>query len=107
MAPTPMKLTIYDPETSEVKKDLVQLFVPWKLLKVAIRLMGDIDQTNLTEADMDAIAALVAEVFGGRVTVEELNNGSDIGEMFAVVEQIVAKANGVNPTLPGKQPRAR
>jgi hypothetical protein len=107
MASTPMKLTIYDPETSEVKRELVQLFVPYKLLKAAIRLTKDFDENNLNEEDLDTIAGLVIEVFGGRVTLEELNDGSDVGEMMTVIHQILAKANGgsANPTPPGSKPR--
>ena len=53
---------------------------------------------------LDALAALVVEAFSGQFTVDQLNNGTDIGEMLAVLNLIVSKARtgmGGNPTPPG------
>jgi len=53
---------------------------------------------------VDALAALVVEAFGGQFTVDQLNDGADIGEMLTVLNLIVSKARtgmGGNPTPPG------
>ncbi len=101
MAGTAIKLTLYDPETNEVKHEYTQLFVPWKLLKTAVRLSKSIGKSlnieEMQEADVDALAALVVETFGDKFSIDELNKGADIGEMVTVLNQIVAKAKG-NPT---------
>jgi len=51
---------------------------------------------------VDQIAGLVVEVFSDQFTLEDLDNGADVGEMLAVIQNIVARANGVslNPTPP-------
>lgn len=101
--PTPMTITIYDPETDEVKSTHTRLFVPWRLLKAAIRLAKSMDVENMSEDDVDALAALVVESFGNRFSVADLNDGADISEMVSVLNTIIAKARGGlgNPTLPG------
>lgn len=108
MSGTPMQITLYDPETDEEKGTFSRAFVPWKLLKAAIRLQKDIDLENLAnlkEEDVDKLTGLVVEVFGNRFSIDELNEGADISNMVAVLNQIVAKASGNlprNPTIPGK-----
>lgn len=101
MAGTAIKLTLYDPQTNEVKGEYTRLFVPWKLLKMAVRLSKSIGKSlnveEMEEADVDALAALVVETFGDQFTLDDLNQGADIGEMVTVLNQIVAKAKG-NPT---------
>jgi hypothetical protein len=104
MAGSPIQITLYD-EDSEPKKTYSRSFVPWRLLKAAIRLAKDLDQADLGEEDVDALADLVVETFGGKFSVEELNDGADIGEMMTVLEAIISRAQGFvpgNPTLPGK-----
>ena len=104
MPPTPMRITLYDPETDEEKQTYTRMFVPWKLLKVSVRLAKDLDAANITEEDADALAGLVVEAFGNKFSIEDLNEGSDIGEMITVMNQIIGKARGgmaaVNPPTP-------
>ncbi len=79
----------------------VRLFVPWKLLKIAVRLMKHLDQDHLTEADVDSIADLVVEVFGNKFTVKDIDDGADISEMMMAINAIISKATGPsNPTFP-------
>ena len=103
MTSTMMQITLYD-ENSEVKKQITRSFVPWKLLKKAVRLSKSIDAENVSEDDMDALAELVVETFGNQFTVEELNEGADVSEMVAVLQAIVGKAGAAmgNPLIPGK-----
>jgi len=97
-----MKITLYDPENNEEKETFVRTFVPWKLLKKAASLQNSIDFDNIKADDLDQIATLVVETFGGRFTVEDLDEGADVGEMISVLQNIIARANGIglNPTPP-------
>lgn len=102
MSGTPMVIHLYG-EDNEVKKTVTRSFVPWKMLKKAVKVSENLDPKNMTEADVDELASLVVEVFGDQLSVEELNDSADISEMVAVLNQIVAKASGgmTNPIRPG------
>lgn len=89
-----IKLTLYDPETNEVKAEHTRMFVPWKILKAAVRLMKSMNREDPTEEDLDQIATLVVEVFGEKFTVSELNEGADVGEMMAVLTAVISHASG-------------
>ncbi len=106
MNQTPMQITLYGPD-DDVKAKYTRPFVPWKLLKAAVRLakkLGGTGPNNLTEDDVDELARLVVEVFGNKFTVDELNEGADVSEMIAVLNTIIAKASGgLNPTPPPGQ----
>lgn len=107
-----IKLTIYNAE-SEPVKDVATSLIPWGIMKRAIRLaksMGGLagkDETSILEAmsdeDIDNLTQLVVDVFGGRVTVKELEQGAEVTEMLAVLTAVVTKAFGAsaNPTPPG------
>ena len=97
----PMVIHLYG-EDNEVKKSFSRSFVPWKMLKKAVKLSQDIDFDKLKAEDMDQIAGLVVEVFGDQFTLEDLDDGADVGEMLVVIQNIVARANAIqlNPTPP-------
>ncbi len=107
---TPIHITLYD-ENSEIKAEYDRVFVPWGLLKQAVRMEAELDLDNMTEESMDALAALVAEAFGNQFSVKDLNEGADIDEMVAVLQTIINKARismpgaVANPTRPGKARR--
>lgn len=101
---TPLRITLYDPETNEERETHTRMFVPWKLLKVAVRLSKNLNVNNITEDDADALAGLVVEAFGNKFSIEDLNEGADVSEMITVMNQIIGKARGSiagNPTQPG------
>jgi len=102
MPATPMVITLYDPETNEVKATYSRMLVPWKVLKMAVRLAKTMNAENMTEDDVDALAGMIVEVFGNQFSVQDLNEGADIGEMMTVLNTIIAKARGgmPNPTQP-------
>lgn len=104
MPKNPIRITLYDPETNEEKATYTRMFVPWKLLKVSVRLAKDLDPTNITEEDTDALAGMVVEVFGNKFSIDDLNEGADIGEMITVMNTIIGKARGgmsaANPPTP-------
>jgi hypothetical protein len=99
---TPMTLHLYD-KNSEITKTFTRSFVPWKLLKEAVKISKNLDPKDMNEEDVEQLTGLVVAVFGDQFSVKELNDGADVGEMIAVLQQIVATANGVtaDPTLPG------
>jgi hypothetical protein len=108
MENAPMKITLYDPETNEIRKEYIRSFVPWRLLKKAIRLskrLSGVDEESISEEDADAIASLVVDTFGDQFTVEELNQGASLGEMMTVLRIIIAEAEGIslNPPPQGKR----
>lgn len=96
MAGAPIQITLYG-EDNEVKQTYTRMFVPWKLLKVAVRLQKSINPEAMNEEDVNAIAALVCEVFGGQFSIEDLNNGADIGEMMTVLQAIISRTTGALP----------
>lgn len=97
----PMVIHLYDGD-GELTKTATQTFVPWKMLKTAAKLASTLNKDQPTEEDIDGITNLVVSVFQGKVSKEELEEGADLGEMMAVVQQIVATSNGIelNPTPP-------
>jgi hypothetical protein len=102
MTDTPVKLTLYNGD-NEVVKELVRHVLPWKLVKKSIRLFrNSAIEDSMTEEDADAIANLVVEIFGQeKVTLQELDDCADIGDMVSVITSIIARANKVvSPTLP-------
>ncbi len=99
--PRPIELTLYDPETNEIKKTYTRSFVPWALLKRAIRMMKSIDTEEMKEEDMDELASLVVACFGDQFSVDEVNKGADAGEMVTVLQEIVSRATWF---VQGKKP---
>jgi hypothetical protein len=104
---SPIKLTIYDPQTHEPKKELQTSLVPWGILKRAIKLAKSLDydqkeedsgdQINtmlekLGEDGFDNLTGLVADVFHGQVTIEEIEWGTETGEMINVLQAVVTRA---------------
>ena len=97
---TPVELTLYD-ENDEISKELRRLIIPWGLLKKAVRLQESIDESNITDDDIDSISDLVIEIFGEeKVTREELEKGADVGDLMAVLMSIVSRARGLVPNAP-------
>lgn len=99
--PTPMVIRLYDNEDNF--KEYTRSFVPWKLMKLAVTIAKNLNVENMGEKDVDALAAMVVEVFGNQFSIEDLNEGADMSEMIAVLNTIVSKAKGSNsnPTKPG------
>ena len=102
--PAAIKLVLYNPETQEEIKTLTRTVVPWKMLKQSVRLnklLGSKDASQFEESDIDAISQFVIGVFGNGLTIEMLDEQSDIAEMMAVLVAIVSRAKGImDPTSP-------
>lgn len=91
MKNTPITITLYD-ENDEVKGEYQRLIIPWNMLKRALK-FRELDTENLEET-FDELAGFVCELFGNRFTTEELGEGCDIAEIFAVIQAVVARAGG-------------
>jgi hypothetical protein len=103
MAGTPISITLYG-EGDEVLSTHTRMFVPWKILKAAVKLSKGMDKDAMTEEDVNTLAALVVEAFGNKFSIDDLNEHADLSDMMNVLQMIIGKAtNGMaNPTLPGK-----
>lgn len=103
MPTTPIVLTLYDPETEAVLETKTRSFIPWKMLKKAMRLnktLGAKPTDQYEDADVDEITYFIMGVFPG-LTVEVLDEQSDLTEMMTVLRAIVSRAKGImDPTLP-------
>lgn len=104
--PSPIVLHVYDPQTQEVEHTYSINFIPWKILKQAIRLNKSLASKNAEqyeESDLDEISSLVISACGNGLTVEKLDAGCDVTEMMTVIQAIVSRARGImDPTLPSK-----
>lgn len=104
---TPIVLHLYDPKTEEITRTCTRNFVPWKMLKKAIRLQRQFHgkpSEQFEETDIDALSQYIIEVFGQDLTIEQLDEQSDVSEMMAVIKSVVSRARGVmDPTLPPKE----
>jgi hypothetical protein len=94
-----LSITLYDND-NEVTAIYTRTFVPWKLLKRAIKLAKGLSTENMNETDIDELSALVVEVFGDKFTVDQLNDGADVGEMMSVLTGIMSIAQGTGPNPP-------
>jgi hypothetical protein len=103
MAGSPMVITLYDPETSEVKATYSRSFVPWRLLKRAITLSAEMGKDGeMSEETVDQLSSLVCDAFGNVFSVQDLNDGADLSEMITVLNMIINKARGTMPANPQK-----
>lgn len=107
MTSTALVLNLYD-ENNELIKTCTRSFVPWKMLKKAVKLnkmIGGKSVEQFEESDMDELTTYIMEVFSGQgLTIEILDEQSDISEMMSVVKAVMSRARGVmDPTLPPKK----
>jgi hypothetical protein len=104
--PSPIVLNLYNPETQEVEKTYSINFIPWKMLKRAIRLnksFGSKTIEQYDESDIDEISNFVISICGDGLTIEKLDEQSDVTEMMTVIRSIVNRARGImDPTSPSK-----
>jgi hypothetical protein len=99
-----IELIMYN-EDSEPKATYRQSFVPFRLLKEAVKLhefVTDLQDPQKTNPEtIDNLADFVVAFFGNKFSREDLLDGAEISEVLTVIKQIVAKINGdANPTLP-------
>lgn len=107
----PILLSLYDRETQEVTQTLSAVFVPFEILKEAISLgkrLNGKDAAELEPADIDAVAALVKEIFPSSVTLDMLLKHADVMDMMSVIQNINARGvQSMDPTFPPKAKKKR
>lgn len=97
----PLTIHLYD-GNDKITKTFSRQRIPWGVLKRAIRMAETLDEENITAEDLDNIAGLVSDAFGGDVTIEELDKYGDISEMMTVIQGIIERAT---VTVPNPQVR--
>lgn len=100
--PVHFSINIYDKD--ENPTEYSRVFVPVKVLRRAIPLAKRLEgmtTNDFTDQDVDDLEAFVVDAFGDKFTKDQMDEGADIMEMMACLNQIMAMANGsANPTLP-------
>jgi hypothetical protein len=102
----PIVLNLYG-QDNELLRTCTRTFVPWKMLKKAVTLnkvIGKKQVDDYDESDMDALTSYIIEVFSGQaLSIEILDEQTDVTEMMNVVKAVMSKARGVmDPTIPPK-----
>lgn len=92
MSMSPIVLAFYD-ENDEKVKEFSQRYIPWKILKEAVK-MQKLDPNNLTEEDIDRVSNLVVTAFGNRFTKEELESFTSAEDVITVIQSIVTCVGG-------------
>lgn len=101
----PVTITLYGPD-DEVLATYSRSIVPWGLLKRAWRVSNKMQgSAEMSEEIFDELSGLVVELFGDKFTAAELSKGTDMGEVLAILQEIIARAERVmpkvNPMTPG------
>ena len=102
MATSPMTINLYG-EDNEIEKTFTRKFVPWKMLKDAIKLqekLGDLDPKKMKSEDVDEISDFIISVFGNQFTKAEVDEKADMTEVIAVLITIIQIASGGMPKNP-------
>lgn len=102
----PIELTLYNPETNEPIKTYVRSFVPWAILKRAVRMQKVLTDGEVSEEVLDELASLVVAVFGDQFTLDQASNGADAGEMATVIQTIIGRASMFVEGKPNPTPAA-
>lgn len=107
---TPIQLTLYDPNNGDEvmmlngkPAEFSRLIVPWGMLKRVMKFVKSIDVNHpetLTDDDMDAMAALIVELFGNQFSIADVDKGADVSDMISVLRMVTAKAQGIIPNPP-------
>lgn len=128
--PTPIKLTLYDKHTQEPIKEVSQNIITFDMLIRASQLnellenppeperkwwwiwldglpWTKVKKKSQEERQVYALMELVVDFFGNQFTLDELRDGTDVGEVIAVLRAIMRRANGVMEANPTKPPKNR
>lgn len=102
-------LTLYKGDDEE-QRTLTRSFLPWGILEMAIELqeeLADVEtgkdgNLKVSIDQVRKLTDLVVFIFGDKVSVEELNSGASVQDMFSVFQQIFAMTSSIvsaNPTI--------
>jgi hypothetical protein len=112
----PLKLTLYEPETGEVKAEITQVFIPTGIFGELAQMIKAIDLDHPEDLEpevIESLYALVCELFGNRITIDQIKKGTDLGEFATLLTNIMARVGAVmpgaepNPTQPVASTRKR
>ena len=90
----PIKITLYD-ENDEVKAEFSRSTIPWGILKKALKLQS-IDKKGVSDADLDKISGLVCEIFGNKITLDDIDKYVDVEEVMAVFAAVISRASSMS-----------
>lgn len=116
----PIELTLYD-QNDEPKQTYQRSVIPWGLLKKAISIQKVInapapeqkqwwdfrkkdEEMSAEEAQLRAISQFVVDLFGNKFSVKDLETGADIGEIMAVFQAVISRANASMKANPTRKP---
>ena len=94
---TPILFTLYEPETGEVREEFATFIVPFGILETAVGLAATLDIQAMKGEDITALAQLVVDLFGGRFSLSDVKNYSDVGDTIAVMQAIMTRAGAAMP----------
>ena len=109
MSLTPYTLNLY--KKNGLLRELRQSILPWGILELAVDMQEEFEAieldaegkvTNVSREQIQKLTDFVVYIFDDDVTVEELNRGASIEDMFALYQQIftsVSKIMAKNPTI--------
>ena len=86
-----IELNLYDAQ-DEVVKTLHKAGVRWEVLKKATKLRHEA-QADDGEKLMDGVVAIIAELFAGQATADEIANGANADELMACWMQIITSSS--------------
>jgi hypothetical protein len=96
----PLKITLYNPETKEPIGEYICNFVPFKFLKLALRLA-----VSTININADALGGLIVELFGRQFSVDELMRQSDENDRIAILQAIMNRT-GMTMKIGDEQSKA-
>jgi hypothetical protein len=94
---TPILFTLYEPETGEVKAEYATFIVPFGILETAVLMAETLDLQNLKTEDINALAALVVDLFGKRFELEDVKKYADVEDTITVMNSIMSRARAAMP----------
>lgn len=112
----PIKITLYDPETQEIKSEYKRNVITFGMLLSAVQLQEALAklpakkrrwwwQSYISEEteQINALLELVVQFFGCQFTVKELREGADVSEVMTIIRAIIGRGGKIvqaNPTKP-------
>jgi hypothetical protein len=105
---TPIKITFYDAD-DEIVAEYERSTIPWGILKRCVQISSASEGSPdaLSQEQLDEIALLLVDLFGGKFTVEDVNKGLDVADMTVLLNTIVARASAMVKANPTTVPSSR
>jgi hypothetical protein len=103
---TPIRFTLYDPQTGEVREEFATYIIPTGILEIALQLQNIANPKDLKPDEAIAIQQLIVDLFGGRFSLKDVQRYSELEEAWAVIVSMGSRLGDIhienpNPTQPG------